>query len=231
MNEPRKKILVIEYEKEVVALLRDTLSGKGFDVEYCHNGHEGLKCLSSFHPDMVVLSMDLPDMDGLALIDKMRMCSQAPIIALSGNRDPLREAQALNQGADDYAYKSVKPEILMARIQANIRKTTQVPRIEPEIINGPIRMDLSRHEVMVGDTKVDFTPKEFEMLRLFLLNKGRVLTRKHILNAVWGSGDMSKVHYLRVYIRQIRDKLKSSPLLKRALVCESGVGYRLELLS
>ncbi len=231
MNESRRKILVIEPEKEARALIGEALRGKPFDVEYCERANDGLMSLSSLPPDMVLLSMDLPEMDGLTLIEKVRMCSPAPIIAASGSRDPAREAQTLNQGADDYVHKPFKPEILMARIQTNFRKMAQSPRAEPEIINGPIRMDLSRHEVMVGDTKVDFTPKEFEMLRLFLLNKGRVLTRKHILNAVWGSGDMSKVHYLRVYIRQIRDKLKPAPQLRRALVCESGVGYRLELLN
>lgn len=231
MNDPAKKILVIEHEAQSRSLIEGMLDEAPFDVEYCQKARDGLMSLTSVPPDMAVISLDMPDMDGQDLIQKVRLCSAVPIIALSDSRDPLREAQSLNQGADDYVHKPLKPEILMARINANIRKTEQSVGEDAEITNGPIRMDLSRHEVIIGDRKIDFTPKEFEMLRLFLLNKGRVLTRKHILNAVWGSGDMSKVHYLRVYIRQIRDKLKRLPQLKQALVCESGVGYRLELLN
>jgi two-component system, OmpR family, KDP operon response regulator KdpE len=177
---------------------------------------------------LILLDLGLPDMDGKEVVKSLREWSQVPIVILTVRSDDSEVATALNLGADDYLTKPFSAEVLLARINANLRKKIVRDVGEPDIINGAIRMDLVRHEVFIDDEKVSFTPKEYDLLRYFLLNRGRMLTHKQILKEVWGPAHVEDTQYLRVYIGQLREKLETKPGLSKLIVSEAGIGYRMD---
>ena len=137
---------------------------------------------------------------------------------------------ALDRGADDYVVKPFNVDVLMARINANLRKAAIKEAGEPLLINGPIRMDLVRHEVFIEENKAAFTPKEYELLRYFMVNRGKMLTHKQILKEIWGPAHGEDTQYVRVYIGQLREKLETDPANPRFIMTEPGIGYRMEVL-
>ncbi|MCA1934889.1 MAG: response regulator transcription factor, partial [Asticcacaulis sp.] len=171
------------------------------------------------------------DIDGKEVIQTIRQWSNVPIIVLTARSEDMDAAPALNLGADDYVTKPFSAEVLLARINANLRKSVVREVGEPDVVNGPIRMDLVRHEVFIDEKKVPFTPKEYDLLRFFLVNRGRMLTHKQILKEVWGPAHVDDTQYLRVYIGQVREKLETKPGLSKSIVSESGIGYRMEIVA
>ena len=192
------------------------------------SGKQAIRLAASVKPDLVVLDLGLPDMDGKAVVAALRQWSHVPILVLTVRADDQEVAATLNSGADDFITKPFSAEVLLARINANLRKVMIRETGEPEISNGPLRMDLVRHEVYIGSERVQFTPREYDLLRYFMVNCGRMLTHKQILKEVWGPAHVEDTQYLRVYVGQLREKLSADPNLAKLIVSEAGIGYRMD---
>ncbi|HVZ30214.1 MAG TPA: response regulator transcription factor [Asticcacaulis sp.] len=230
MLEKKNTILIVDDEEEIRKMLSIFLDAADFKVCECDSGKQALRLSASVRPDLILLDLGLPDIDGKEVIAKIREWSNVPIIVLTVRAEDAEAAPALNTGADDYVTKPFSAEVLLARINANLRKSAVKEVGEPEINHGPIRMDLVRHEVFIDGERVGFTPKEYDLLRYFLVNRGRMLTHKQILKEVWGPAHLEDTQYLRVYIGQVRDKLETREGLGKAIVSESGIGYRMDLV-
>ena len=229
MNEKKNTILIVDDEEEIRKMLTIFLEAADFKVVEAESGKQAVRVAASVKPDLVILDLGLPDMDGKDVITAVRQWSQMPICVLTVRADDDEVAAALNMGADDYITKPFGAEVLLARINANLRKRAVREAGEPELMNGPIRMDLVRHEVYILNEKVAFTPKEYDLLRYFMVNIGRMLTHKQILKQVWGAAHTEDTQYLRVYIGQVREKLdKASAGLAKLIVAEVGIGYRMD---
>jgi len=230
MKEKKNAILVVDDEAEIRRILSIFLDAADFKVAESENAKQGIRMMASMKPDLVILDLGLPDMDGKDVIKTVREWTQVPIIILSVRSEDDEIVAALNLGADDYMTKPFDTEVLLARIYANLRKRAVRETGEIVATNGPIRMDLVRHEVFIGDKKIAFTPKEYDLLHYFLINRGRMLTHKQILKHVWGSAHVEDTQYLRVYIAQVRDKLGKISGLNKLIVAESGIGYRMDIM-
>lgn len=228
MHEKKNTVLVVDDEEEIRKMLNIFLDTVDFKVVEAASGKQALRMAASVKPDLVLLDLGLPDMDGKEVVTALREWSQVPIVVLTVRSEDSEVATALNMGANDYVTKPFSAEVLLARINANLRKAMVREVGEPDIVNGPIRMDLVRHEVHIDEEKVSFTPKEYDLLRYFLLNRGRMLTHKQILKEVWGPAHAEDTQYLRVYIGQVRDKLETIPGLGKLIVSEAGIGYRMD---
>jgi two-component system KDP operon response regulator KdpE len=170
-------------------------------------------------------------MDGTEVVKVLREWSQAPIIILSSRSADEDVIELLNLGADDYVIKPFNFDLLLARIKAHLRKSAVQEAGEPELINGDLRMDLVRHEVFVRGQKISFTPKEYSLLRYFIVNRGKMLTHKDILKEVWGQAHSQDTQYLRTFIGQIREKIEANPSKPQFILTEPGIGYRMETVS
>lgn len=231
MTSKRNTVLIIEDEPPIRKLYGISLEGAGFKSMECGSGAEGLRLAASTRPDLILLDLGLPDMDGKDVITHLREWSQIPIIVCSVRSNDDEIIRALEVGADDYMTKPFNPEVLLARIQANLRKAATQQAGEPELLNGSIRMDLVRHEVFVNGEKTVFTPKEYDLLRYFLLHRGKMLTHKQILQDVWGPAHLDDMQYLRVYVSQLREKIEETPSSPRYIVTEPAIGYRMEVFA
>ncbi len=230
MQEKKNTVLIVDDEEEIRKMLNIFLDTADFKVVESDSGKQAIRLAASVKPNLVLLDLGLPDMDGKEVIQNIRQWSQVPIVVLTVRSAEEELVAALNMGADDYVTKPFGADVLLARINANLRKSVVREAGEPDLMNGPIRMDLVRHEVYIGGEKVAFTPKEYELLRYFLVNCGRMLTRRQILKEVWGPAHVDDAQYLRVYIGQVREKLDVVPGLKKLIVSEAGVGYRMDVL-
>ena len=228
VQEKKNTILIVDDEEGIRKMLNIFLDAVDFKVVESDCGKQAIRMAASVRPNLILLDLGLPDMDGKEVIQSIREWSQVPIVVLTVRSSEEELVAALNMGADDYITKPFGADALLARINANLRKSVVREAGEPELSNGPIRMDLVRHEVYIGDEKVAFTPKEYDLLRYFLINCGRMLTRRQILKEVWGPAHVEDTQYLRVYIGQVRDKLDRIPNLKRIIVSEAGIGYRMD---
>jgi two-component system KDP operon response regulator KdpE len=166
----------------------------------------------------------------LDVLSEIREWSQTPIIVCSARDEDNEIIEALNRGADDYITKPFNPNILLARIQANLRKSATQEAGEPALQNGYIYINLVRHEVLINHEKTPLTPKEYELLRYFMVNRGKMITHKQLLNEVWGQAHTEDMQYLRVYISQLRDKIEPNPKSPIFIITEPGIGYRMEIL-
>lgn len=227
---PSQKILIVDDEAEIRNMLNIFLGVEDFEILEADCGKAALRMAVSAKPDLIVLDLGLGDMDGIEVITSLRQFTNTPVIVLTARQDDRQTVVALNAGADDYVTKPFRAEVLLARINANLRQSKSDTEPPAMIENGPIRIDPARHEVFVNDRRVAFTPKEFSLLRVFMLNKGRMLTHKHILKEVWGPAHTDDTQYLRVYIGQLREKLEIAPGLGKSIVSESGIGYRMDVL-
>ena len=231
MSSALRKVLIVDDEAEIRNMLSIFLSVEDFEILEADCGRAALRVAVSSKPDLIVLDLGLGDMDGVEVITSLRQFSNVPIVVLTARNDDRQTVVALNAGADDYVTKPFRAEVLLARINANLRES-KTDRAQPAMIeNGPIRIDPSRHEVFVNGSRVAFTPKEFALLQVFLTNKGRMLTHKYILKEVWGPAHTDDTQYLRVYIGQLREKLEIMPDLGKSIVSESGIGYRMDTLT
>jgi len=230
MRDIKNTILIVDDEVQIRKMLNIFLDASDYRIEESESGKQAVRMAHSIKPDLILLDLGLPDIDGKEVISQIREWSQVPIIVLSVRAMDEEVTTALNAGADDYVVKPFNADVLMARIKANLRKATVKQAGEPELLNGHIRMDLMRHEVYCDDKKVLLTPKEYKLLRFFMINRGRILTHRQILNEVWGPAHGEDTQYLRVYVGQIREKLERDPANPALIVTEPGVGYRMETM-
>lgn len=230
MDKNKNTVLIVDDEPQIRKMLRIYLDASDFHVEEAENGKQAIRLAISLKPDLVLLDLGLPDIDGKEVIASIREWSQIPIIVLSVRAVDEEISFALDAGADDYVTKPFSAQVLLARIRANLRKAVVKQTGEPELTNGVIRMDLVRHEVFLQKEKLLLTPKEYALLRYFMFNCGRMLTHKQILKDVWGQAHNEDVQYLRVFISQLREKLSRDPETAGYIVTEPGVGYRMETM-
>jgi len=231
MTNANLKILVVDDEDEIRNMLAIFLGVEDFDVIQSATGKDALRAAISNKPDLIMLDLGLPDIDGKEIISSLRQWTQTPIIVLTARMEDDQAVACLNLGADDYITKPFRAEVLLARINANLRSKTLAVKSSETLLNGPICLDLARHEVSVHGRLVGFTPKEFDLLSLFVKNRGRIVTHKQILREVWGPANADDTQYLRVYIGQVRQKLTSAGVVGNVIVSESGIGYRMDHLA
>ena len=221
-------VLVVDDEPAILRILRGGLSARGYHVITAANGAEALHETAVGEPDVVVLDLALPDVDGVDVCRRIREWSSVPIIVLSSDGAERRKIAALDEGADDYVTKPFSLPELAARIRVALRHRagTEVATNEPVYVVGDLSVDVDHRRVTIGERAVDLTPKEFAFLALLARWPGRVLTHRMILTEVWGPEYGTETQYLRVYASQLRKKL-GDPADRHRLVTEPGVGYRL----
>ena len=220
-------VLVVDDEPPIRRFLRTSLAVQNYRVSEAENGRAALDLLAREKPDLVILDLGLPDIDGIELIRRIRAISNVPLVVLSSRGDERAKVEALELGADDYLTKPFGMEELVARLRTALRHGFQAKGEDPVFRSGDLTVDLVRRRVMVGSGEVKLSPTEFAMLQLLVQHAGKVLTHQQILREVWGNAE--DVQYLRVYVRQLRRKLETDPERPRHIVTESGVGYRLQL--
>jgi len=228
MHEKKNTILVVDDELQIQKMLGILLDVENFKIVESTSGKQAIRMCASVKPDLILLDLGLPDMDGKDVITAIRDWTQVPIIILSVRSADDEITAALNIGANDYVTKPFNVDVLLARINAALRSSAVHETGEPELRNGVLRMDLVRHEVFLKDKLLAFTPKEYDLLRHFMVNRGKMLTHKEILHKVWGAAHGGDTTYLRVFIGQIREKIEENPTLPIFITTEPGIGYRME---
>ena len=222
-------ILVVDDEPPIRRLLRNTLTVQDYRVAEAATAAEALESLRRDKPDLVILDLGLPDVDGMDLIRKIRAQSPVPIVVLSSRGDEKGKVTALDFGADDYVTKPFGVDEVMARIRAALRHRLQEQGSPPVFRSGDLTVDLVHRRVSVDGREVRLSPKEYDILQQFVMHAGKVLTHRHLLHEVWGGQDNADVQALRVFIRQLRQKLEADPEQPRHILTEPGVGYRLQI--
>lgn len=220
------RVLVVDDERAIRRYLRAALNAQGSVVSEAPNGNEALRAAALDRPDVIILDLGLPDIDGVEVARRIREWSQVPIIILSVREQEKEKIAALDAGADDYLTKPFGTGELMARIRAAIRRSTH-PESEPVIEVGNLKVDLSRRRVTLGDEEVSLTPTEYDILRLLAQNIGKMLTHRQLLQNVWGQAYGEDLHLLRVNISNLRRKIEPDPARPHYILTEAGVGYRL----
>lgn len=228
MNQKKSTMLVIEDDQSIRKLFNICLESAGYKVVDCDSGGQGIRLAASVRPDLILLDLGLPDMDGQEIIAELREWSKVPIIVCSVRDSDEEVIKALDKGADDYITKPFNPDVLLARVHVCLRKAATHEAGEPELKNGSIRMDLVRHEVFLDDKKITLTPKEYDLLRYLLIHCEKMLTHKQILKEVWGAAHTEDMQYLRVYVSQLREKIEPDSSQPVYIVTEPGIGYRME---
>ena len=222
------RILVVDDEPEIRRALRTGLGYHGFEVHAVASGEEGLKQVAAWRPDVVLLDLGLPGVDGFEVLRRMQAQGRAAVIVVSvmpGERDKVR---ALDAGADDYVVKPFGMDELLARIRAVLRRQAAIPGSEPVIRAGDLELDLARRQVTAGGRPVSLTPTEYEVLRYLALNAGKPVTHTTLLRQVWGEYAVGDRYNTRYVVGQLRRKLGDDPSRPRYIVSEPGVGYRLK---
>ncbi|MDP2924354.1 MAG: response regulator transcription factor [Candidatus Omnitrophota bacterium] len=222
------RILVVDDEKAIRSFLGASLSSHGYNIFEAATAKEALEKSVSSHPDMIILDLGLPDIDGVEVLRRIRKRSKIPVIILSVREDAADKICALDIGADDYLIKPFSTGELLARIRALMRRLSPLQTKEVFQI-GKLSMDVLSRRVMVDGREVDLTPTEYDILKLLILNVGKVLTHRHILQEIWNKAeDLEGVlHLLRVTISNLRSKIESNPDRPTYILTESGIGYRL----
>lgn len=228
MHEKKNTILVVDNEPQIHKMLGIILDGEKFKVIESTSGKQAIRMCISIKPDLILIDPVLPDIDGKEVITTIREWSETPIIILSACTSDEEIITSLNMGANDYVVKPFNLEVLLARINAFLRVSAVRETGTSELKNGPLRMDLVRHEVFLDDQLISFTPKEYDLLRYFMVNCGKMLAHREILKNVWGESHSEDTSYLRVFIGQIREKIEGAPQLYTFIITEAGIGYRME---
>ena len=225
MSAARLNILVVDDEPPIRRLLRMGLTTQGYEVLEAPNGKTALELMQE-KPDLIILDLGLPDIAGLDLLRQMRAANDAvPIVVLSSRADEAGKVEALDSGADDFVTKPFGIEELLARLRAALRHQLQVHGERPVFRAGDLSFDLVRRIVKVGDKEIKLSPKEFDLLRILVQHAGKVLTHKFLLGELWD--ELTDAQYLRVYVRQLRQKIEADPERPHYVLTETGVGYRL----
>lgn len=220
------RILVVDDEIEIRRLLKVALGAQGYSVIMAETGRDGISKAALEHPDIIILDMGLPDIEGLDVIRSVREWSSTPIIILSVREREKDKVTALDSGASDYVVKPFNMGELLARVRVALRSLA--PDGEGPVIEiGKLNMDLSKRVTSIGGRRIKLTPTEYELLKLLATNAGKVVTQKQLLAHIWNTQSIENTQYLRVYVSQLRKKIELDPSNPRYLVTEPGVGYRL----
>ena len=229
MNEnqvPTHSVLIIDDEVQIRRLLRVTLEAGGYRVIEAANGEDGLAEAAQRNPDVIILDLGLPGMDGLTVLKRLREWSRAPVLVLSVQEGDVDKVSALDNGADDYMTKPFSTAELLARLRV-VQRHAQPEADNAVFHSGDLEMDLAARKVLVRGQEIKVTPTEYSFLRLLARNAGKVVTHRQILKEVWGPAYGEQTHYLRVYVAHLRDKIEADPARPELLLTEPGVGYRL----
>ena len=221
-------ILVIDDEIQIRRFLRISLEANGYVVIETATGQDGINGVAQRRPDLVILDLGLPDMDGLDVLRRLREWTAVPVIVLSVRDSDRIKVAALDAGADDYLTKPFSLEELMARLRVMQRRVGAAQE-SPVFTTGKLKVDLNRRVVTVNEEIVKLTPTEYALLRYLVRNAGKVVTHRQILREVWGPEYMDETHYLRVYFAQLRQKIEDDSSIPRLILTEPGVGYRLTM--
>lgn len=221
------RVLVVDDEPQILRFLRASLGASGFEVIEAETGADALKRAAADAPEIVVLDLGLPDMDGKDVIRALREWSEIPIIVLSARAREAEKIEALDLGADDYVNKPFGIGELLARLRAALRHRLRQQGATPVVKAGDLKIDIARRKVTRGEAEIHLTPKEFDLLRLLAQNAGKVVTHRQLLQAVWGPAHLEDTAYLRVFIGQVRRKIDADAGAASLIENAAGVGYRL----
>jgi two-component system, OmpR family, KDP operon response regulator KdpE len=226
---PGPSVVLIEDEPQIRRFLRAALTGHGYRLFEAGSGEDGLIEAATRQPDLVILDLGLPDLDGLGVLARLREWTSVPVIVLSARGQERDKIAALDGGADDYVSKPFSVGELLARMRAALRRRDQVGdgAAATSFVVGDLSVDLARRHVLVGDKEIHLTPIEYKLLTTLVRHAGNVLTHRQLLKEVWGPSYEEQSHYLRVFMLQLRRKLEADPARPRYLRTEPGVGYRL----
>jgi two-component system KDP operon response regulator KdpE len=222
------KILVADDDPQLVRALRITLAAHGYDVVAAPDGAAAIALAAQSHPDIVLLDLGMPQLDGVQVIEALRGWTTVPIIVVSGRTGSADKVEALDAGADDYVTKPFQIDELLARLRALTRRVGSGPG-EPSVSFGDVTIDLATKSVTRAGERVHVTPTEWRMLEFLARNPGALVTRQTLLKEIWASDQVSDSGYLRLYMSQLRKKLEADPADPQHLLTESGMGYRLVL--
>ena len=229
MNEPAKPattVLVIDDEPQIRRLLRVTLEANGYRVFDATTGQEGIAEAAQRRPDIILLDLGLPDMDGVSVLKRLREWSRVPVVILTVRDREADKIAALDHGADDFVTKPFSTGELLARLRVALRHAQ--PTADTAVFrSGQLEVDLIARVVTVNGKEVKLTAMEYSLLRLFVQHAGKVLTHRQLLREVWGENYVEQTHYLRVYLAHLREKLETNPAQPELFITEPGVGYRL----
>ncbi len=226
MESKGPRVLIVDDEAPIRRMLKISLDGHGFEIDEAVTGEGAVLRAAVFKPDLVLLDLGLPDIDGKDVIKQIRDWSTVPIIILTARDQETEKIEALDAGADDYVTKPFSMGELLARMRVAIRRSVHVDT-NPIIKCGDVTIDLSHRRVTRAAEEVRLTPTEYELLKTLATHMGKVLTHKQLLKTVWGNAYQNDTQYLRVYINQLRRKVEDNPTQPRYIITESGVGYRM----
>ncbi|MEV7739192.1 response regulator [Streptomyces sp. NPDC088921] len=224
------RVLVVEDDPQLVRALLINLQARQYGVDAAPDGTTALRLAAARRPDVVLLDLGLPDMDGVDVIKGLRAWTRVPILVLSARQASEEKVAALDAGADDYVTKPFSMNELLARLRAAVRRTEDVPLAPGATLveTADFTLDLLAKKAVRGDHDVRLTPTEWHLLEILVTSPGRLITQKHLLQEVWGVSQSNKTNYLRVYMAQLRRKLEADPAHPRYLITEPGMGYRFE---
>jgi two-component system KDP operon response regulator KdpE len=224
------RVLVVDDEPQILRALRINLHARQYDVVTAGSGRGALEAATEAHPDLVILDLGLPDMDGVDVIRSLRSWTQVPIVILSGRMNSAAKVDALDAGADDYVTKPFSVAELFARIRAVTRRSSEPEVIEPVQL-GRWMIDLNDHMILepaAPERQVHLTPIEWQLLQALVRHPGRLVSQRQLLEEVWGPTYVDQTHYLRQYVKALRHKLEDDPTRPRHLITEPGMGYRFQ---
>ncbi|WP_328550667.1 response regulator [Streptomyces sp. NBC_00366] len=224
------RVLVVEDDPQLVRALVINMQVRRYGVDAAPDGATALRLAAARRPDVVLLDLGLPDMDGVDVIRALRGWSRVPILVLSARQGSDEKVAALDAGADDYVTKPFSMDELMARLRAAVRRVEETPLASETVLveTDDFTVDLLAKKLVRGQFDVRLTPTEWHLLEILITNPGRLITQKHLLQEVWGVSQSNKTNYLRVYMAQLRRKLEADPSHPRYLITEPGTGYRFE---
>jgi two-component system KDP operon response regulator KdpE len=226
MSETQLRLLVVDDERPIRKFLRASLEGQ-FEINEAATGEEALAAVASYRPDIIILDLGLPDLDGVEVTRRLREWTKIPIIIVSVREQEKEKIAALDAGADDYLTKPFGVGELVARLRAALRRSIQT-ETGPIFSSGALTVDLSKREVQVDGKIISLTPTEYDLLKIFIKHAGKVLTHNQLLRIVWGTAYESETHMLQVNISNLRRKIEPDPLRPGFIITEPGVGYRLK---
>lgn len=229
MSDVAPTVLVIEDEAQMRRFLKASLEAHDYHLVEATTAREGLAQASGRNPDVILLDLGLPDLDGIELTRRVREWSRVPIIVISARGREQDKIAALDAGADDYLTKPFSMGELLARLRVALRRAATDEDGEPVLVLGDLRVDLGARLVFRGEAEVHLTPIEYKLLSALVRHAGRVLTHRQLLRDVWGPNAVEHTHYVRVYMTQLRHKLEDDPSRPKVLLTEPGVGYRLKI--
>jgi two-component system KDP operon response regulator KdpE len=229
MRSPALVVLVIDDEVQIRRFLRAGFELEAFAVQEAATGAEGIRAATLKPVDLVIVDLELPDMDGAEIVERLRSWSKVPIIVLSVRSSEDEKVRLLELGADDYVVKPFGMAELLARARAALRRQVPGQQGDPVVRAGPLTIDLAARTVSIDGKAINLSPKEYRLLQVLAQHAGNVVTHLHLLREVWGNAHSDDAHYLRIFVRKLRQKIEKDPTQPRILTTELGVGYRLSV--